>query len=1501
MEKCKFSKIMFKCRHSISRKTFILTIFTINIRMMFYLIDIVQKRKMFYSAIFTYSQEKYIFSVAYILGFYNESNSFTLTQSVSTLIVVNLLLIIDQYIIKLQLYINKYLSIVNSKINKNLRINQIINLYKKEKELLLNNKKTSNFENNNKNHNIKSSEAAIINNNKLILSSCLSKLNFNSNNIEDDNIKKILPKYKNELNLIYNKYLKLNKYLHISKNNSFKTNVFNNNIYLLNSKSTKDLEYKNILIKEFEDRQSVIINMLNMFKLEAQKYININSCDYTICELYYKFILSINNLNKEYILRNINSCLNCNLLIKYRNYLYDIVFLFKLIFDSFIYGFILIISTKKLNLFSLLNFSVLIFNYFLTNKRRYYKILNILIYLTFIFVCEFIIIVITYSSKYDLNSPDLIVGYFIKNNLLPNILLNESFLINVPYTVYSLLGIDNVLLSFKEFKDYVIIYDTRCFINYDLYLIIACIIYLDLFKYSIFKSKYFNSINFRIFKCNENIAKSIEKLTDVEYNEIYNNMYKNYNIKIDNLKTIKYKILNYTNQKSTIKSKYLNALEDNNVLLSKKDTFNKATKNSKSSKRNSSINQSLKLQFSINNNANSYEYKTKLTDRQFSKTIKCKLDYSTDYTLNTNNIYDSKNYILASIIKFFQKFFYLTFHNYILLLIMLLAIIDNSLISVLYVLFSLYYFNLSKKLLLGQIYNINLGLKILYVVLLVDLFCQIILQFFFNEIYYFDDNLSNKTLYIIGLYKINKLILISNNLDYSYNGNYYNNKIINLLFYKSIISILITFLLSIYKTRLFREYYFNYLILKKKSDYKSAIMYTYYFNNLKIKEFEHVMKSRKEVDKILIDLEDQLKNWDNKLYYSYNSENNSNKTIFNNNISYKYSNVCRSIGYDKQLSLSTIKKCTSSNTNNNNTLINRSSLKYKNKIDPRIKNKVLKLDFAKTNNDIKNLKNDKSTKTMQYYINTFEHQISKYFEQNILIKFMFFIKDISFSYKLSNKKSIYKLDYNLLIGETANTINFEENLNDFASILINDLLALQIKFNRKYNKKLNIGINDSSNNRLSLLNLIDINDEINNILNTKLVIKKKKIRSLKNTQNTYLERKAESSKECNNKNIKLLNNKKNTSINNSNINEKKAVVLFDSESSSKNSINSNISLSFNKSKNKLNIENNIRKCSSLEQKKPNTNYDSVSINNLMQLSEAQIKYINSKKEKIYKKLSKHIFLSKNLRNYYIFKKSLKYLFFCIFENYNVVCYLFMLINHIIYANLISMIWVCALFGFALIENPRPTKRFWNNALIYGLLIVAFKFTLQLELTKIIIFGYKYKSYVIKNKYNSFNFSNSNSLFYEDIYKIGIKVYTYNSNEFYFYIIFDLLLILNIIILQFTIIFKGMWNIMETQIETIENAIDRVYSNKNNTDIINLKFKSHNEISEHIWSRAEKLKKYKQIKANIKDNKKLNLLKQYYNRTFPVLRVRLNINLIVFLRTKNLEKTITSIILLYCLV
>ncbi len=54
----------------------------------------------------------------------------------------------------------------------------------------------------------------------------------------------------------------------------------------------------------------------------------------------------------------------------------------------------------------------------------------------------------------------------------------------------------------------------------------------------------------------------------------------------------------------------------------------------------------------------------------------------------------------------------------------------------------------------------------------------------------------------------------------------------------------------------------------------------------------------------------------------------------------------------------------------------------------------------------------------------------------------------------------------------------------------------------------------------------------------------------------------------------------------------------------------------------------------------------------------------------------------------------------------------MIVNHMVNGNLISLMFPVLILGYALMENPRPSQRFWKFILFYAEVAIFVKYVLR---------------------------------------------------------------------------------------------------------------------------------------------------------------------------------------------
>ena len=146
------------------------------------------------------------------------------------------------------------------------------------------------------------------------------------------------------------------------------------------------------------------------------------------------------------------------------------------------------------------------------------------------------------------------------------------------------------------------------------------------------------------------------------------------------------------------------------------------------------------------------------------------------------------------------------------------------------------------------------------------------------------------------------------------------------------------------------------------------------------------------------------------------------------------------------------------------------------------------------------------------------------------------------------------------------------------------------------------------------------------------------------------------------------------------------------------------------------------------------------------------------------------------------------------HNFNTICYISMILNHIMSASISSLFYPISIFCFALIEYPRPQKNYWVVCLYYTVFLILIKFVLQQKIITILVGEEEYENII-------------NILYH---YKIGFKYHeSLFTLKFVRYIIFDILTLLTILINRNLLITDGIWYKREQEIENIYEASERI--------------------------------------------------------------------------------------------
>ena len=150
------------------------------------------------------------------------------------------------------------------------------------------------------------------------------------------------------------------------------------------------------------------------------------------------------------------------------------------------------------------------------------------------------------------------------------------------------------------------------------------------------------------------------------------------------------------------------------------------------------------------------------------------------------------------------------------------------------------------------------------------------------------------------------------------------------------------------------------------------------------------------------------------------------------------------------------------------------------------------------------------------------------------------------------------------------------------------------------------------------------------------------------------------------------------------------------------------------------------------------------------------------------------------------------------NNFDYFCYFVMLIDHMINSSFLTILYPLSIFCYALLENPRPKKIYWQFCIYYTVFILCAKFFFQLKLFNKIFDSDKYEDFL-------------DAL---DQYKGGINYFESGFGiDFFNYIVFDAIVLIILSLNRNVLISNGLWEKREEQIENIFTANERVEANK----------------------------------------------------------------------------------------
>ena len=709
----------------------------------------------------------------------------------------------------------------------------------------------------------------------------------------------------------------------------------------------------------------------------------------------------------------------------------------------------------------------------------------------------------------------------------------------------------------------------------------------------------------------------------------------------------------------------------------------------------------------------------------------------------------------SEFIRAFQEFSYLYLHIFILLAIIIISVVIPGLISIFYLSICFYYLINSQKIFLGLKYGYPKQIKrLIKFALIIDIVIQLIYQ-----IPYISSDKDSL------LYKIFNALGFTKLLDYSNNSDVelVSAGIIEIIG-KPLIYLFISLQTIIYNSKDFKKYYILFLLSLKMEMNRNGFVNAFIFNNLRIGEFQNSVDMRiqsyqkmEEIKKLISDWTDKFKIEGIGLFEEPKKD--PLKVFHEKDKKEKEEKKKEEIKIEEE---------------------KKKEIVIEEKKEDNIENKIEENKeegispgglFSKLNKKMKEKKKEETEKkeeeikpapSMGLFGNLKAKMDAKKAEEKKEVKgnnedqFLNNIKE----------KGIFGLfgEVEKIKRETVDAEKIKEKIKSI--LLSGKLTRFYLWFNRKstyfksmeWDNKLNfekecfIGntitksyLENEIDQKLKILDLSDFDEKEVELIeefftkfkNGKLMKELEKIKS--EIKKAKINRFKESRQ---NQEINIIN----TNINNDNI-----IINNNNEDEIDEKELENIEVEYNFKKGKRDI-------------------------NINALKFRQFYYLlDTKLFKIY------------LQKSYLIKSILSNLESFFANNFDYFTYLIMIINHMNNCSLLSMFYPLSVFCYALLENPRPKKTYWQICIYYSIIVLILKFIFQLKLFTSLIEPESYSEFV-NNLHN---------------YKIGIRYFNEGfSSNFFGYIALDSLLLLVLSLNKNILIGNGLWDKREEQLENI---------------------------------------------------------------------------------------------------
>ena len=437
---------------------------------------------------------------------------------------------------------------------------------------------------------------------------------------------------------------------------------------------------------------------------------------------------------------------------------------------------------------------------------------------------------------------------------------------------------------------------------------------------------------------------------------------------------------------------------------------------------------------------------------------------------NENNISNNEEkYFQISITNYI---IFLFGHNIILIIIAIISMITYGVLSVIYIGFCLFFLYKSESINKGKKYFYPFVIKtLLRPIIIADISCQLIIQipYIYSRSLSKDDGIFKDLSEGIGFIKI---IDIDNEYKLT-------NKTF-LILGKCFCFFCMCLQKVIYSSQSFNEFYLKYLIIKKGQFNIISLINTFIFNNKRIKTMNKSLQLKKDMEDLMKNLQNDLKEWNKKLLFQENDNEKIQKDDINNksNIISEKIDISNNIDENNNINSENINinniKNSDNIDNDNNSKDSENMDINNNEIKNNINNNNLDGEMRKLDEKPIIENQDNNIGFIDYLLNTslnadklvdeeFVKKIVKKwilnqsFLKKYLIKIYLYINKKAFCYRMiSYRKEKDNFIFNTIKGENENVHFLESKIDkEISKLNLSSFKNSEIGTLKKYLKRLN--------------------------------------------------------------------------------------------------------------------------------------------------------------------------------------------------------------------------------------------------------------------------------------------------------------------------------------------------------------------------------------------------------------------------------------------------------------